>query len=138
MLGCLKEIGRLDRIEPPPAGRYRKLVVERRPETEKALDCLAERETKRRRSAPVVSRRSGRLLQVVGRRLGLCRVEVLEERRREDLASLSKEDPLLVAEPEDPRQFQGGVTAGPAVRAGQPARCETGATKGWSPGPIGR
>jgi hypothetical protein len=41
----------------------------------------------------------------MGRRLGLRRIEVLEQARREDVASLAEEEALLVGQVEDPRQF---------------------------------
>ena len=116
-LGGLEQVRRLGRIEPAPTGRDRQLVMERRAEAEEALDRLAERQAESRRDDAVFGGRAGRLLQMVGRRLGLRRVEVLEKAGGEDVASLPEEEALLVAEGEDPGQFRAPPRGSPAGRS---------------------
>ena len=100
--GGLQKVGRLGGIEAPPAGCDGELVMERRSESQEALDRLAEREFEHHRDPAIFGGRHRCLPQMVARRLRLRRVEVLDKARGEDLTSLPEEDPLLVAEREDP------------------------------------
>jgi hypothetical protein len=74
---------------------------------------------------------------MVGGSLRLRRIEVLEEASGEDLTPLAKEDSLLVAECDDPRQFRGRIPPRPTIDARDPARRESRATEGRSPRSIG-
>ncbi len=96
--GGFEQIGRLGRIEPLPTGCERKLVMEGRSKTKEPLHGLAERQAERDGRPAILGRRPGRGFEVVSRRPGLRRIEILEEDGCEDLATLAKEDALRVGQ----------------------------------------
>jgi hypothetical protein len=70
--------------------------------------------------------------------LGLRRVQVLEQSRGEDVATLSEQEALLVTERQDPGQLRGGITTRAPVCPGDPARRQASTADGWATRSIGR
>src|SRR5439155_20038616 len=69
---------------------------------------------------------------MVSRRLGLRRIEVLQEACGEDVAAFPEEQALLVAQGEHPGQFRSDIAARPPVRPRDPARRQPRATNRWT------
>jgi hypothetical protein len=95
--------------------------MERCAEAKEALDRLAEGQSQCRCDVAVLGGRARSLFEMVSRRFGLRRIEVLEEARGQDMAALPEEEALLVAEGEDPGQLRGCLAARPSVRPRDPA-----------------